>query len=47
VWWGDEGFDALVWADGAPYALPRVDELDTRPRRDPAEPGRYDDGSQS
>jgi hypothetical protein len=19
VWWGDEGIDALIWADGRPY----------------------------
>lgn len=20
VWWGDSGIDALIWADGQPYA---------------------------
>ena len=22
VWWGPNGIDALIWADGQPYAVP-------------------------
>lgn len=28
VWWGEEGFDALIWADPIPYRRPeeRIEE---------------------
>jgi hypothetical protein len=31
VWWGADGIDALVWADGTPYAEPSGDGEPTRP----------------
>ena len=31
VWWGPDGIDALLWADGTPYVEPSGDGEPTAP----------------
>jgi hypothetical protein len=27
VWWGEDGIDALLWADAEPYAYPLMEQI--------------------